>query len=271
MTALRQLAEKMGMYDYIRYSRAYLFLLHFRNPQYLAALRADAKFYHRVLNDHLGRAPQLVFDVGANFGDKTWAFREIRARVVAVEPDSKCCAALGQRFRRDSEVTIERVALGPCIGSAILYTQAPGSAYNTLSEKHSQIYHHNRAGATEKSPQSSPNIEISTLDRLIEKYGVPDYIKIDVEGFEKAVISGLSRAVPVLSFEANLPYFLSETVDIVGVLQRLDPEVTFNLLPAGADTLVTADSFGAEQLLEQLSGTQERTFDVFCFCPGSRP
>jgi FkbM family methyltransferase len=40
-----------------------------------------------------------------------------------------------------------------------------------------------------------------TIDSLIETYGKPDYIKIDVEGYESVVISGLKRHIGLLSFE----------------------------------------------------------------------
>jgi FkbM family methyltransferase len=40
-----------------------------------------------------------------------------------------------------------------------------------------------------------------TLDKLIQLYGVPDFIKIDVEGGEYSTISSLSQKVPILCFE----------------------------------------------------------------------
>lgn len=42
---------------------------------------------------------------------------------------------------------------------------------------------------------------MSTLDALIGEFGAPSFIKIDVEGYEDAVLAGLSRPVAALSFE----------------------------------------------------------------------
>lgn len=44
-------------------------------------------------------------------------------------------------------------------------------------------------------------IEISTLDRQIERHGLPSYCKIDVEGWELEVMQGLSKPIPLISFE----------------------------------------------------------------------
>ncbi len=40
-----------------------------------------------------------------------------------------------------------------------------------------------------------------TLDTLIQHFGMPHFIKIDVEGFEERVLAGLPDQPPLLSFE----------------------------------------------------------------------
>lgn len=45
-----------------------------------------------------------------------------------------------------------------------------------------------------------------SLDKLVEQYGIPDLIKIDVEGAEDLVISSLTQKVKVLCFEWALEF-----------------------------------------------------------------
>jgi len=44
-------------------------------------------------------------------------------------------------------------------------------------------------------------VQVTTLDLLMARHGVPTFIKIDVEGFEYEVLLGLSRTVNAMSFE----------------------------------------------------------------------
>jgi len=58
--------------------------------------------------------------------------------------------------------------------------------------------------------QKRPSGLLKTLkrapDALIERYGTPFYIKIDVEGYEEQVLQGLSVMPRLLSFEFSRLY-----------------------------------------------------------------
>ena len=55
----------------------------------------------------------------------------------------------------------------------------------------------------------SITVQVSTLDKEIEKNGTPSFIKIDVEGHELEVLEGLSNPVKYISFE-----FSAEEIEI---------------------------------------------------------
>lgn len=142
---------------------------------------------------------KVVFDVGANYGARVHAFLAMGATVVAVEPQRDCQRALSRWFRQESRVHLVRAALGETPGTTAIHI----SNFPTLSScnpewisalQKSQRFAQSRWSGTEKVP-------VTTLDLLIERFGPPAFIKIDVEGFELPVIRGLSRPVPALSLE----------------------------------------------------------------------
>jgi hypothetical protein len=45
------------------------------------------------------------------------------------------------------------------------------------------------------------DVSVTTIDALIERYGEPRFVKIDVEGFEEQVLRGMTHPVDKLSFE----------------------------------------------------------------------
>ncbi|MEO0830693.1 MAG: FkbM family methyltransferase, partial [Pseudomonadota bacterium] len=62
------------------------------------------------------------------------------------------------------------------------------------------------------------DVAVVTLTDLMSEFGVPRYIKIDVEGFESEVLKGLDQPAPLLSFE----YHLRELEDLRASMSGLE-------------------------------------------------
>src|SRR5680860_148135 len=59
------------------------------------------------------RTGQLVFDVGANVGDRSAVFLALGAKVIAVEPQQACVEALRARFQERVVVIAQGLAEAP--------------------------------------------------------------------------------------------------------------------------------------------------------------
>jgi hypothetical protein len=64
------------------------------------------------------------------------------------------------------------------------------------------------------------DVPVTTLDALVAEHGLPDFVKIDVEGHEAAVLQGLSRAPRAVSFEV-LPALRERAIACVRRLSEL--------------------------------------------------
>lgn len=181
-------------------------------------LRADPALatLYRSLDVYYGDAPRdaamdklyatlvnkggLAFDIGSHVGDRIGSFRRCGARVVALEPQPLCARIIKEIYAGDSDVTLVEAACGPKRGTLTLHINSNNPTVTTASRDFVKAA--DGAGGWEGQVwDKSIDVPVTTLDALIAQHGRPDFVKIDVEGFEADVLAGLSQALPCLSFE----------------------------------------------------------------------
>jgi len=220
--------------------------------------REMVRFYGQFLT-----AGDLVFDVGANYGSRVACFRSMGARVVAFEPQTACVQKLRERFGSDPSVIIEACGIAASVGTMSFHT-ASDSVLSSFSE--SFIETTQQAGRFQSANWvSTSDVDVSTLDAQISKYGTPDFIKIDVEGFESEALKGLTHPLKTLSFEWTPERFASLS-ECVHRCADIGMEY-FNISFAESFTLNFPHFVPAEKLItlcDLLSSNVALFGDVYC-------
>lgn len=198
-------------------------------------------------------AGDLVFDVGANLGNRSKVFVRLGARVVAVEPQQECAEFLQRAFAQTPDFHLVRRALGASVGEAEIMI-ADAHTLSSLSAKWVQaVRESGRFSEIEWNRRETARVD--TLDNLIAEFGSPVFVKIDVEGFEKEVVEGLSKRVKALSLEFTHEY-LESTFSCIEHLCNLG-EPRFNYCIGETMEFVLTEWVTAAEIrkeLESLSG-----------------
>lgn len=147
----------------------------------------------RLLYRQLFRRGELVFDIGAHVGERTFAMLEMGAKVVAVEPQEEVARSI------DPRAYVE-VALCWSEPGEVGFRRCPGNSYmsSAAPDYESKVQQHGSYSFAE-----AEQVRAVTLDQLIDVYGLPAFVKIDTEGTEDIVLQGLSQAPGAVSFEVH--------------------------------------------------------------------
>lgn len=141
-----------------------------------------------------------AFDVGAHAGDRTACFRRLGARVVAVEPQPAMASLLRRLFGRDPGVVREACLVGAAPGMATLWVNRRNPTISTASADFIAATD-GAAGWEGEAWDEKLDLPVVTLDALAARHGRPQFIKIDIEGYEAEALRGLSVPPRALSFE----------------------------------------------------------------------
>jgi FkbM family methyltransferase len=159
---------------------------------------------------------ETVFDIGANVGDRCEVFLALGADVLCIEPNKSLFEVLQVRFAWNRKVKILNAGCGE---SKSIKTFNIGSNHLTSTFSNKFIEHQKHLVNQEWTKRV--DIQMTTVDHLIEQFGEPGFMKIDVEGYEKEVIMGLNKETGIISFEFHSPEFNENSVFCIQKLSRL--------------------------------------------------
>lgn len=160
-------------------------------------------------------AGDLVYDIGAHVGDKAQWFVDRGAKVVCVEPLPLLVEMIRKRFEGTGQVAVIPKGVSDEPGVMVMEVNSYAPALSSFAP------HWKSGRFAEFTWDARAEFEMTTLDELIQTYGPAKYCKIDVEGFEYKVISGLtSKSITYISYEF-LGERISDAFDVLGYLLKL--------------------------------------------------
>jgi FkbM family methyltransferase len=151
----------------------------------------DADAGVRQLLRYLGIT--VVFDVGAHMGEYAMRLRNLgyQGRIVSFEPQAEAFAALSKRALVDEDWVALHLALGDQEGEQVL-----NSSRNSWSSSFLPILPHILEVEASIKKVGTERVRIGLLDNIYKNLTNPSdkiFMKIDVQGYEPAVLAGASE------------------------------------------------------------------------------
>ena len=161
-------------------------------PRWARMLARDSfdRDYYRAMVALLDKPPELIFDFGANVGMTVLHFARLAKRVVAIEPNPYLTDFFKENMRLNGigNVTLCKTAVADFVGTTnFQFHQSTAQCHLTARRSHTQV-------------------PVTTLDLLSQKFGYPEFMKIDIEGSGYRLLNGGEKTlerVQVLHIELN--------------------------------------------------------------------
>jgi FkbM family methyltransferase len=151
--------------------------------------------------------PDLIFDVGMHNGSDTEFYLAKGFRVVAIEANPVFCEQAQARFRREiaqGRLVIVNEGVADVRKELTFYVNDEKDDWSSFDPEFAR-----------RSENIRPiSVYCRRLSDLFDQFGVPYYLKIDIEGFDEHCIADVERA-------EELPRFVSTEATVSNFGQRM--------------------------------------------------
>jgi FkbM family methyltransferase len=181
---------------------------------YVGPLRSN-----RPPDGHLSSVENLIFDVGLNIGQDTSFYLSQGYQVLAIEADPRLAEAARKKFHREireGRLEVLNVGIAEKDGFADFWICEEKPEFNSF---------HRQIAARDSYTHHSTEIPVLRFASVIERYGIPHYLKIDIEGNDMLCLDGLNPSTlpKYVSVESECPLEQSGSVeDGLRTLQKLE-------------------------------------------------
>ena len=173
-------------------------MLYYQMDQHLTFVGSSSISYEPFIAKYLQKfikPNDIIFDIGCNIGQYMTLFSNWvpTGKVYSFEPDPSTYAFAN--FNKEINQ----------LSNVVILNEGVGDTYDEL-EFFKDSKTGGRRGSFEKKyvrdSYTGKSVKVKTrpFKDLVEKYGVPNFVKIDVEGFEDKVIEGIGEPSPKTIF-----------------------------------------------------------------------
>lgn len=152
--------------------------------------------------------PDLIYDVGMNNGDDTAYYLSRGFRVVAIEADPDLCKGAASRFSKeiqDGRLQIVNLGVAAQPGLLDFWICEANSVWNSFDRK---------IASRDGLPHHSIQVPCQRFEWVLEQYGVPFHLKIDIEGHDYLCIEALKNSTELPAYVSvelgNLDQFVTQ-------------------------------------------------------------
>ncbi|MBK5957041.1 hypothetical protein CCR97_02260 [Rhodoplanes elegans] len=139
----------------------------------------------------------LVFDLGLHEGHDTRYYLDKGFRVVALEANPRFCATAQASFAGRDCVVVERALASEADREITFYVRDDSTGWSSLFQD---------VAERDGRPSTAVRVATTTTSALFDTYGVPYYVKCDIEGADGIFVAQLvadGRAPPFVSVEID--------------------------------------------------------------------